>query len=92
MKKSNEKTCIEELDNILKEYFNQSEYNLCGESESAVCLDYDGGKWIVFEKEKNSRNDLLEFSKIEDACIDVIKRMFITDANIYQEKFLKTIS
>lgn len=87
----NDEACIEALDKILKEHFNQAEYCLYGESESAICLDYDGGKWIVFEKEKNSKNDLLEFNKIEDACIDIIKRMFIEDANLYEEKFLNSL-
>ncbi len=45
-----EEICISALDKICNENFDSDEYSLCGEKESAVCLEKNYNGWKVYEK------------------------------------------
>lgn len=91
MSETKEMFCLSALENLLKGYFNESEYCLNGEKESAVCLERKDSFWEVFEKEKNSFNDKCVFGNVVEACLNIIDRMFLSQADEAKSRFLDTI-
>ena len=71
----NEELCLNILDKFCKENFEQDEYSLYGQKESAVCIERTDDGWLVYESEKNSRNNLFMFDNIIEAGLDFLKRM-----------------
>lgn len=92
MSENKELVCLSALESLLQENFDNDEYCLNGVAESAVCIVKNGKNWDVFEKEKNSLNDFSTYTNIMEACIDMLKRMFVTDSSEAIGNFLeKTI-
>ena len=76
------------LSQICEEYFDQSEYSIGGPKESAVCLEKYVDGWVVYEKEKNSQNDVVHYDDEQKACVDFLRRLStISDFALIEEKF-----
>ena len=87
-----EDTCITALDRICKEHFEQDEYSLRGEKESAVCLEKNSNGWSVYESEKNAHNDTCLFDNIVEAGLDFLKRLCTSvDYKLLKNAVLETI-
>lgn len=91
MSENKENVCLKALEDMLKQSFDKDEYSLGDVKESAVCLVKNGKSWEVFEKEKNSRNDLASYNNIVEACIEMIRRMYLSRSEKYIEEFLEHI-
>lgn len=91
MSESKEMICLKVLDELLQENFEKDEYCLDGVKESAVCMVRNNKNWDVFEKERNSKNDLSTYSNIVEACIEMLKRMFISQSDEFIGIFLEKV-
>ncbi|MBQ9503375.1 MAG: hypothetical protein IJU93_00020 [Lachnospiraceae bacterium] len=70
-----EENCMKALQEICSDNFNDDEYSLNGSAESAVCLEKTTDGWMVYEKEKNSKNDTFFYDNIVEACLDFLRRL-----------------
>ena len=91
MSESKEIVCLSVLDALLKENFSEDEYSINGSKECAVCIEKQNYAWNVFESERNSRNDEVQFSNVVEACLDVIERMFLSKSEQAKSAFLDKI-
>lgn len=93
MSESKEMVCLKALEELLQKHFDKEEYSLNGSKESAVCMSRNGKKWDIYEKEKNSFNDLVTYNTVIEACMDMIKRMFLSqsECDMAMEQFLDRV-
>ncbi len=68
----------EELQNFLREkkvpdyYYN---LNNVGEIDQRVCLEFDGGSWMVYYSERGKMFDLIKYQSEDEACSDILNRL-----------------
>lgn len=91
MSESKELMCINALELLLKAHFSEDEYCLNGPKESAICLEKNNSNWIVYDKERNSRNNEVSFSNVVEACLEMIERMFLSKSDESKTEFLESI-
>lgn len=70
-----ETVCLSALGKLFLKCFNQDEFSLNGPKECAVCLEKTASGWQVYEKEKESYNNLIIFDNLIEACLNMIERM-----------------
>ena len=75
MNKVKEEFCISVLSNVCESKFDRDEYSIGSPQECSVCIERIADNWGVYEKEKNSKNDLYLFDNIIEACIDFLRRL-----------------
>jgi hypothetical protein len=66
---------LDALEVVLSKRFSYEEYCLHGYQECAVCLQPDGGKWIVYCGERGNRYNEVECDTVLMACLNVIRKL-----------------
>ena len=69
------KDYISALEQVLSRRYDRNEFCLDGYQECSVCLQYDNGKWVVFDAERGNRYDEVFCITVLEACLNVIRKM-----------------
>ena len=71
----NEKIVKECFANTMKNIgISDSYYSLEGYKEGASCIIKQNNKWLVFDAERAERYGVKEFTNVQQACLEVIRR------------------
>ena len=54
-------------------------YSILHDKDGALCLTYDGGKWLTYASERGSKSGIKLFAGVEEACFNLMRAMVLTD-------------
>ena len=72
------KKCELVLEKVLKSY-HSSMYSLGAYQDDAFCLQNNGKNWEVYNGIHGNKMDLKIYTNIIEACLDIIRRLALTD-------------
>ena len=61
-------------------------YSILHDKDGALCLTYDGGKWLTYASERGSKSGIKFFTDVEEACFDLMRAMVLTDEDYAKMK------
>lgn len=73
--KAYEKTCLNAVDAVLRDYVPSTCYSIGSAKESAACIEKENSGWVVYDYERGNRFDINSYDNIVEACLDLIRRV-----------------
>ena len=69
------KRYLEALEKVISKRYSAQYFNISGYQESAVCMQYEAGKWIIYNGERGNRYNEIECDTVLKACLEFIRKM-----------------
>ncbi len=80
---------LTELENVIRDRYNPSEYHFLGTQDSSICIMKNADKWDVFFSERARKRELRTYDTLMEACLDFLDRLGTNDdAAVMKNEFL----
>lgn len=81
------------LKQVIEKRYTSDVFCANGYQECAICMQYENGKWSVYNAERGNRYDEIICDTVLKACLEVIRKLThrVEDISAMESELLSTI-
>lgn len=88
------KRYLNALEKVISKRYPDRFFNIGGYQESAICMQYESGRWVIYNGERGNRYNEMECDTVLKACLEFIRKMThrVEDVSAMENELLLFLS